>query len=76
MRNLTVSLEDEVAKWARVYAAEHDMSVSRMVAETLREKMSRERAYEAARKRFFAREPRRLKRSGTAYPKREAVYDR
>jgi len=31
MRNVTVTMEEDVAKWARVWAAEHDTSVSRML---------------------------------------------
>lgn len=45
MRNVTITLDEEVAKWARVWAAKHDTSVSRMLGELLREKMAREDAY-------------------------------
>lgn len=35
MRNVTISLDEEVARWVRVAAAEHDLSVSRYVGEIL-----------------------------------------
>jgi hypothetical protein len=45
MRNVTVTLDEEVARWARVWAAKHDTSVSRMLGELLRDKMEQEDAY-------------------------------
>ena len=32
MRNITVALDHEIARWARVAAAERDLSVSRFIA--------------------------------------------
>jgi hypothetical protein len=75
MRNLTVSLDQEVARWARVAAAERDMSVSRFVGELLRERMADEQAYETALKSNLARKPRRLNKPGS-YPSRETLHDR
>ena len=39
LRNVTVTLEEEVAKWARIEAARRDTSVSRLLAELLKERM-------------------------------------
>ena len=39
MRNVTISLDDEVARWARRQAAEHDTSVSKFISGMLEEKM-------------------------------------
>ncbi len=75
MRNLTIIVDDEVARWARVWAAEHGTSVSRLVGELLRERMLAEIGYEAAKRQFLSAKPVVLKRSGR-YPAREALHDR
>jgi plasmid stability protein len=41
MKNVTITLDEEVARWARILAAEHNKSVSRLVGEMLREKTIR-----------------------------------
>ena len=76
MKNVTITLEEEVARWARVQAAEGNTSVSRLVGEILRQHMKDEQAYDAAMKRYLARRPKRLKRRGEAYPDREELHDR
>jgi hypothetical protein len=48
MKNVTVTMEDPVAEWARVEAARRNTSVSRMVGEMLAEKMRHDDAYERA----------------------------
>jgi hypothetical protein len=75
MRNVTVTLEDEVARWARLLAAREEKSVSRLLGEVLREKMLAERGYDAAMKSYFSRKPRRLKKSG-GYPSRDELHER
>lgn len=75
MKNITISVPEEVARWARVHAAERDMSVSRMVSEMLRERMAQDRAYEEAMKAFFELPGYPLKAT-SGYPKREELYDR
>lgn len=40
LRNVTVTLEEEVARWARIEAARRDTSVSRLLGELLKERMS------------------------------------
>jgi plasmid stability protein len=77
MRNVTVTLDEEVAKWARVWAAKHDTSVSRMLGEFLREKMQREDAYWKAYEEWKAM--RHVKwdiSGGKPLPKREEIYTR
>jgi hypothetical protein len=39
LRNVTVTLEEDVAQWARIEAARQDTSVSRMLGEILKERM-------------------------------------
>jgi len=40
LRNVTVTLEEDVAKWARIEAARRDTSVSRLLGELLKEQMA------------------------------------
>jgi hypothetical protein len=39
LRNVTVTLEEDVAQWARIEAARQDTSVSRLLGEILKERM-------------------------------------
>ncbi len=48
MRNVTITMEDSVADWARMEAARRNTSVSRLVGELLAEKMRHDDAYERA----------------------------
>jgi len=48
MKNVTVTMEDAVADWARMEAARRNTSVSRLVGEVLAEKMRHDDAYERA----------------------------
>ncbi|MCC6779585.1 MAG: hypothetical protein IT537_23640 [Hyphomicrobiales bacterium] len=76
MRNITISLDDDTAAWARRLAAERDTSVSRLVADLLAEKHRSEEAYQAAKRQFFSRKLLPLSGAPTPYPKREELYDR
>lgn len=40
LKNVTVTLEPEVARWARLEAARQDTSVSRLLGELLKERMA------------------------------------
>jgi len=48
MKNVTVTMEDAVAEWARMEAARRNTSVSRLIGEMLAEKMRHDDAYERA----------------------------
>ena len=76
MKNVTITLDEEVARWARVQAAERNTSVSRLVGELLRQYMKDEEAYSSAMKRYLARKPERLKRRDERYPKRDETHER
>lgn len=76
MKNVTVTLDEDVALWARVRAAENDSSLSRYLGDLLTERMHEEEAYEAARRRYRARKVRALKASDDPYPSREELHDR
>lgn len=47
-KNVTITMEDHVAEWARLEAARRNTSVSRLVGELVAEKMRRDDAYERA----------------------------
>jgi hypothetical protein len=74
LRNLTVTLEEDVARWARVYAAKRDSSLSRVLADMLKERMAEEDNYEKAMRRTLARKP--FLKSDGRYPSREELHDR
>lgn len=73
-RNITITLEEGVARWARIEAARKDTSVSSLLAGILKERMVEEDAYESAMRRALARKPF-LKTDGR-YMTREEVHDR
>ncbi len=76
MKNVTITLREHVARWARVKAAEQDISLSRFVGELLAAQMTRETETEAAMKDFLASPPLPLREEGAPLPTREELYDR
>ncbi len=73
MRNVTVTMEDAVADWARMEAARRNTSVSRLVGELLAEKMRHDDAYERAMNEWLARPPL-FTSDGQPHPKRDEIY--
>lgn len=73
---MTITLEEEVARWARIRAAEQDTSVSRLVGKMLKEKMVAEERYEDAMQGYFSRPAQKLKDSAARYPGRDELHDR
>ncbi len=74
MKNVTVTMEDTVADWARMEAARRNTSVSRLVGELLAEKMRHDDAYERA-----MREALEFKSFGVSETRqfsRDEIYDR
>lgn len=76
MKNVTVTLEEKIAHWARIRAAECDQSLSRYLGNLLAEHMEAEEGYEAARMRYQERPIRALKASDQSYPPREELHER
>ncbi|WP_419925181.1 CopG family transcriptional regulator [Candidatus Poriferisocius sp.] len=76
MRNVTVSLDDETARWARIEAARRDTSLSRYVGDLLREQMTEPEAYERAQQSYLSRGPVTLRVPGQQYPTRDEVHQR
>ena len=73
-RNVTVSLEEDVALWARLEAARRDTSVSRLLGGLLKERMARESRYDQAMRSALTRRP--FLASDGRYLSREEVHDR
>ena len=74
MKNVTVSMDDKVADWARMEAARRNTSVSRLLGEYLAEKMRHDDGYERA-----MREALEFKSWGSSdgrYPTREETHER
>jgi hypothetical protein len=76
MKKITITLDEAVARWVRIRAAERNTSVSRLVEEMLKERMGAEEDYRVAMEQCLARQPRVLKKAGNSYPKREELHDR
>ena len=76
MKNVTITLDEETARWARIRAAEQNTSVSRLVGEMLRDQMRDDAAYCLAMQEYLGLEPKMLKSAGTGYPRRDDLHER
>ena len=79
MRNVTITLDDSTAEWARVFAARHRTSVSRMLGELLAAKMRQEEGYHAAMESYLTAPPSSLTEVPGAqrpYPGRDSLHER
>ena len=78
MKNITITLPEDVARWLRVKAAENERSVSKWLAELLESMQRQEDEYEVAMERFLtrARKPRKIEWIDGRKPTREELYDR
>jgi hypothetical protein len=74
LRNVTVTLEEDLAQWARIEAARQDTSVSRLLGALLKERMSAQDGYENAMRRALGRKP--FLHGDGRYLTREEVHDR
>lgn len=79
MKNITISVDEEVYRRARRKAAEHNTSVSRLVADYLRLLGKEEELRSERTKRLeelFATQDRKRTRRGVGRLKREEIYGR
>ncbi len=76
MKNVTITLREDTARWLRVKAAEHDRSVSRWIAELLERMRHQEDEYEIGMRRSLAVKPRRIEWAEGRKPTRQELYDR
>lgn len=76
MRNMTITLSEPAAEWARIEAARRDTSVSKLVGEMIEQKMRKDDEYERARRVYFSVKPRVMSARGDRYPPRDEIYVR
>ena len=76
VRNVTITLDEETAAWARVHAAEQDMSLSRFIGEMLRRQMRDSREYQEAMQRYLSSKFVVHLEPGERLPTREEINDR
>lgn len=81
MPNLTITTDEETLRWARIRAAEQNVSVSKLVGEILAEQRKKGDAYGQAMERYLSSPPWQLpdeppRADGRHWPTREEIYDR
>jgi ribosomal protein S3 len=76
MKNITITLDAETARWIRIKAAEENKSVSRFVGDLLQQQMKDRVEYQRAMQSFLSKPALKLGDPGEPLPKREALYDR
>ena len=76
MKNVTVTLNEDVARWVRVHAAERNTSVSKLLGEMLKVRMEREKGYQSARLRFMSHRPQKLRKADGKFPSRDELHER
>ncbi len=76
MKNITITLDDETATWARTSAARQNKSLSRFLGELLETTMHESHAYDEAMRRYLAKKPGPIAGYETTYPERHALHER
>jgi hypothetical protein len=76
MKNITITLDEKTAAWARIHAAEQGKSVSRLLGEILQERMREMREYAEAMRRYLSRKPFKFQWADGRRPTREDLHDR
>jgi plasmid stability protein len=76
VKNVTITLPDELAHRAKVFAAEHNTSVSRYVGALLAERLEAEQGYRDALAKWRTRKPLVLNEGRLPYPSRDSLYER
>ncbi|HXX14693.1 MAG TPA: hypothetical protein VEJ47_07295 [Candidatus Eremiobacteraceae bacterium] len=74
LKNVTITLPEHVARWARIEAAKQDTSVSRYLGNVLEQQMALTTRYRQARKRALNRKP--FLRTDGSYLSREQAHER
>ncbi|HEY2635586.1 MAG TPA: hypothetical protein VGI51_12710 [Steroidobacteraceae bacterium] len=76
MKNITITLDEQIAAWVRMAAAKRKMSVSRLIGDLLHDRMREARDYNEAMRRFFSHKPFNFEWVGGRRPAREEIHDR
>ncbi len=75
MKNITIKLEDDVAHWSRIWAAEHNTSVSRILGDLLKQMKQEKTGYAIAMQQFFDGESQPMNEA-EKYPSRVELHER
>ena len=75
-KKITITLQEDLARWLRVKAAEDDRSVSKWLAELLERMRLQEAACETAMKRYLEVKPRKIDWLDGRKLTREELHDR
>ena len=73
-RNITITLDEDLARWARIAAAREDSSVSQFLADLLKQRRRENSEYERAKREALARKP--FLNTDGKYLSREEVHER
>jgi hypothetical protein len=76
LKNVTVTLDPEAARWARIEAARRDTSVSKLLGELIEREMKGREAYDLAKERFLSQSPGVHRSDGRRLPTRDEIHDR
>ena len=76
MKNITITLPEDLARWVRIRAAENERSVSRWLADLLEGMRRHDDEYTIAMRHFLAVEPRTMEWIDGRKPSREELHDR
>ncbi len=68
MKNVTITLHEDVARWVHLRADEQQTSVSRLIGEMLKQQMSDEGTYGSAMQQYLSRPERVQRQTKAAYP--------
>ncbi len=75
-RNVTLQLDEEILRRARILAAQRSTSVSRLVAEQLERLVDDDARYDAARRHALAQLGRGFRTDGLPLPARDELHER
>ena len=75
-RNITVTLDEETARWIRVEAAKRDESVSSYLGGVLRREREKKEGYAQVMELYLSRKPSLLAPEGVPYPTRAKLHTR
>jgi hypothetical protein len=74
-KNITITLDEQTAEWAREAAAKQGKSLSRFVSDSLRAQLPKPLSYERSMNSFLSRQPWQLRARGEKLATREEVHD-
>ena len=76
MKNITITLDKQMADWLRLNAAKKGISVSRFMGDLVHERMREAHDYNEAMRRFFEHKPFHFGWADGGKPTRDEIHDR